>query len=224
LIAKIDNEALQAIETADWDDIYSRAIKYALSKLSFRTGTPREGVPKREEAEEFVNEAIKKVIEGCTEAEEGAGAKKGLRKWDPSRGALLDYLISVIKSDISHLYKSEEYISTSRMPRVEGSTDDEPIEVEELLKRACIPEKHAEGINPDPPQTPEEIYTVIEVRNGLLKAVEGKGELEDIALCVLDGAEKPGDIAEQLGVETRVVNNAKKRLKRIYDGILPRRK
>lgn len=219
---KIDNKTLHAIETADWDEIYPRAIKYALSKLSFRIGTPREGVPLIEEAEEFVNEAIKKVIEGCTDGEE-EGPKKGMRKWDPSRGALFDYLISVIKSDISHLYKSGEYTLTSRMPIVNGTKEDEPIEVEEFLKRTSVPEEHATFINPDPSQTPEEIYSVNEVRKRLLKAVEGDGELESVALCMLDGFEKPIDIAEQLGIETRVVNNTKKRLRRIYDNILPKR-
>ena len=219
----INNKLLHAVETADWDDIYPRAIKFAMSKLSFKTGSPREGVPKTEEAEEIVNEAIRKIIEGCT-GEETEGAKKGFRKWDPSRGTLVDYLLSVIKSDISHLYKSEDYVSVSRIPIVEGSIEDGPIEVEELLKRARVPEKHAAEMNPDPPQSPEEIYLVNEVRDGLLKAVEGDDELEGIILCMLDGFEKPGDIADQLGIAPSMVNNAKKRLKRIYDGILPTRK
>jgi hypothetical protein len=224
LTNKIDNKTLHAIETADWDDIYPRAVKYALSKLSFRTGTPREGVPLIEEAEDFVNEAIKKIIEGCNEGEGGKGPTKGIRRWDPSRGALLEYLLSVIKSDISHLYKSEEYTLTSRMPVIDGTNEDEPSEVEELLKRTNIPEEHAVSMNPDPPQTPEEIHSVNEISKGLLKAVEGDSELEGIALSMLDGFEKPSDIAEQLRIETRVVNNAKKRLQRIYDGILPKRK
>ena len=221
---KIDNKTLNAIETADWDDIYPRAVKFALSKLSFRTGAPREGVPLIEEAEDFVNEAIKKIIEGCNEGEEGEGPKKGMRRWDPSRGAFLQYLLSVIKSDISHLYKSEGYNLTSRMPIIAETNENEPIEVEEFLKRTDISEEHAISMNPDPPQTPEEIYSANEVRNRLLKAVEGDGELEGIALCMLDGFERPADIAEQVGVETRVVNNAKKRLQRKYDSILPKRK
>lgn len=215
----IDNKTLTAIETADWDDIYSRAVKFAVSKLSFKADVPRKGVPKEEEAEEFVNEAIKKIIEAAV-GEETEGVKKGLRKWDPNRGPLDKYLLSVIKSDISHLYESEEYLSTARMPISTGINEDDPIEVEELLKRACAPEKHADGINPDPPETPEESHSVNEVRNMLLKTVEGDSELEGIVLCMLDGFEKPGDIAEQLGIETRVVNNARKRLQRIYDSIL----
>ena len=220
---KIDNKMIDAIQAAEWDDIYPRAIKFALSKLSFRTGSPREGVPKEEEAHDIVNEAIKKIINGST-SEEREGMKKGLRKWDPSRGALVDYLFSVINSDISHLYKSEDYVTTSRIPITVENREDESIEVEELLKRACSSEKHAGGINPDPPLSPEDIHSANEVHNELLKAVEGDDELEGIVLCMLDGFEKPGDIAEQLGIKTSVVNNAKKRLKRIYESILPKRK
>lgn len=215
-------KTIDLIQEADWDDIYPRAIKFALSKLSFKSGSPLEGVPKKEVAHDIVNDAIKKIIDGCT-TEEKESSKKGFRKWDPNRGPLLDYLLSVIKSDISHLYESEYYVTTSRIPTSEGSSEDEPIETEQLPKRAG-PEKHAEGINPDPPQSPEEIYMANEVCNRLLKVVVGDDELEGIVLCMLDGFEKPGDIAEQLEIDTKVVNNAKKRLKRIYDGVLIRRK
>lgn len=202
-------KTIDLIQEADWDDIYPRAIKFALSKLSFKSGSPLEGVPKKEVAHDIVNDAIKKIIDGCT-TEEKESSKKGFRKWDPNRGPLLDYLLSVIKSDISHLYDSEYYVTTSRIPTSEGSSEDEPIETEQLLK--------------DPPQSPEEIYMANEVCNRLLKAVEGDDELAGIVLCMLDGFEKPGDIAEQLEIDTKVVNNAKKRLKRIYDGVLTRRK
>ncbi len=220
--SKLDNKTLQAIQTADWDDIYPRAVKFAVSKLSFMTGTPREGLPKADEAHDIVNEAIRKIIEGCISNDTDV-TEKGHRKWEPSRGPLLNYLFSVIKSDISHLYESEDYLSTSRMPITEESNEDECIEAEELLKRSCVPEKHADGINPDPQQSPEEIQIANELRDKLLKAVEGDGELEGIVLCMLDGFEKPGDIALQLGIKTSVVNNAKKRLKRIYESILPKR-
>lgn len=220
---RIDKKTLTLIQQADWDDIYPRAMKFALSKLSFRPGSPREGVSKAEEAHDIVNEAIKKVVEGCI-SEDTEGPMKGFRKWDPERGSLIEYLLFVIKSDISHLYASADYLSTSRIPIAKGSSEDDPVETEQLLKRARVPEKHADSINPDPPQSPEEAHLENEVRDSLLKAVEGDDELEGIVLCMLDGFEKPGDIAEQLGIETKVVNNAKKRLQRIYDGILPGRK
>jgi len=218
---KIEKGTLLAlIQQADWDDIYPRAIKYALSKLSFRSGSPRKGNPEQDEAECLVNEAIKKIIESCAE-KKSEGPTKGIRKWDPERGPLLDYLISVIRSDISHLYESQEYKLTSRLPVSSHHDDDiEPIETEELLNKAHNLDNHAAYIGPDSPQLADDALIEKETCNYLLEVVKGDDELENVVLCMLYGFSKNRDISEQLRVEVRDINNAKKRLRRAYQGVL----
>lgn len=215
-----NSRILELIQRADWDDIYPRAIKYALSKLSFRAGSPYKGVLKEDVAEGIVNEAIKKTLEGCVH-DGGAGPTKGVRKWEPEKVSLLDYLLSVIKSDISHLYESESYNLTSRMPvSPQNDGGSESIETEELLTRAHELDKHAAEISPDPPQSVDDILIEHEICDRLLKVIEGEDELESIVLCMLDGYSKPRDIAEQLSVEPKNIYNAKKRLERAYQGLL----
>lgn len=205
---KVENKILDLIQQADWDDIYPRLMKYALSKLSIRSGSPLEGVPTKTLAQDIVNEAIRKVIEGD-------------RKWDPERGSLFNYLkYSVIQSEISHLYESDYYYLTSRMPDTQGGRESVSVNTNEVSSRSQAPSEHAPSINPGIPQSPEEALVENEVHNQLLKAVEGDEELEGIVLCILEGHEKPKIIAELLGVNPTTIYNARKRLKKIYGDIL----
>ena len=208
---KVEKGILELIQQADWDDIYPRVLKYALKKLSFRSGSPFEGVPKEQVAHDIVSQTILKVIEGY-------------RKWNPERGPLLDYLIFVVKSDISHLYELDDYILTSRMPvSPQKDGDSESVEKEELLNGAHLLDKHAADISPDPPQLADNALIEHEACDRLLKVIEGDDELESIVLCMLDGFSKPIDIAEHLGVDPKDIYNAKKRLERAYQGLLQKK-
>lgn len=208
---KVGKDIMKLIQQADWDGIYSRALKYALTKLSFRSGSPFEGVPRKQVAHDIVSQAILKVIDGE-------------RKWDPEKGPLLNYLLDVIKSDISHLYATEDYNLTSRMPvSPQNDMGSEPIETEELLNRAHALDKHAADISQDPPQPADVALIEQETWDRLLEVVKGDNELENIVLCISYGFSKPRDIAEQMGVDPKIIYNAKKRLERAYQILLQKK-
>jgi RNA polymerase sigma factor (sigma-70 family) len=208
---KVEKGIVELIQQADWDDIYPRALKYALKKLSFLSGSPLEGVSKKQVAHDIVSQAILKIIDGD-------------RKWEPGRGTILNYLIYVVKSDISHLYRLDDYKLTSRMPvSPQKDNDRESIETEELLKKAHELDKHAADISPDPPQSVDNILIEHEICDSLLEVIDGDDELESIVRCMLDGFSKPRDIAEQLGVKPKNIYNAKKRLERAYQGLLQKK-
>jgi hypothetical protein len=219
---KDDSRVLELLKKADWDDITLRLIKYALSKLSFHPLSPLAGRPNKEKAEEMVQDAIIKTIQGAYDTNKNI--KKGIRRWDPDKVSLLDFLFGVLKSDIGHLYKDDkDYLMTSRMPAARNKDEDNSVEAEELIKRASAPEPHSINLNPNPQKTPEDIIEEGEIQDSLIKVVEGDDELVDIVTCMLCGFEKPDDIADQTGLDIKVVYNAKKRLNRIYNDILPRK-
>ncbi len=206
--SKIDNKVLELLHRADWEDIIPRLMKYVLSKLSIRTGSPLEGISINEIAHDIVNESIRKVVEGT-------------RKWDPARGPLLKFLkFSVIRSEIDHLYKSDYYDLTQRIHVSPDDAESEPAKIADLSDSSNKLDKQNSNIS----SASEQIINEIETRDSILKAVEGDDELTDIALCMLDGAYKPEEIANQLNVDTKVIYNAKKRLQRIYKDNIPKKK
>lgn len=76
---------------------------------------------------------------------------------------------------------------------------------------------------PKPVPTPEELVLAAEdetrVYRMVLDAVQGKPELEDIALCLMDGVHKARDIAENTGIEISRVYQLKRQLKTILDSL-----
>lgn len=212
MTGRSDKKILDLIQKADWDDIYPRAIKFAITQLWFLSRSPLRGAPKEQIAHDIVSQAILKII-------------NGYRKWEPDRGPLLEYLFSVIKSDISHLYESEDYVLTSRLPvSPQENSDGEFVEQEELLTRAHELDKHAADIAPDPPPLAYEVLIEYEICGHLLNVIKGDDELENIVLCMLEGFSKPRDIAEQLNVDIKIIYNAKKRLERAYNDLLRNKK
>lgn len=199
---KVEKRTIELIQQADWDDIVPRLMKYALTKLSIRSGSPLEGYSINEIAHDIVYNSIKKVIEGK-------------RKWEPDRGPLLKFVMfSVIRSEISHLYKSDYYSATQRMPVPQEDGDMNPVSRDDL----------PDNVDSDSNVAPDQNILEIEMRDSIFKAVEGDNELSDIVLCMYDGIDKPEDIANQLNVDVKVIYNAKKRLRRIYRDILPTKK
>lgn len=199
---KVEKRTLELIQQAEWGDIVPRLMKYALTKLSIRSRSPLEGHSIDDIAHDIVYDSIKKVIEGK-------------RQWDPDRGSLLNFLMfSVIRSDISHLYKSDYYDATQRLSIPQDDGDMNPISRNDVNN----------NIDRDGSAAPDKNILDNEMRDSIFKAVEGDDELSDIVLCMYEGIDKPEDIANQLNVDVKVIYNARKRLRRIYKDILPKKK
>lgn len=105
-----------SLANADWETITLRLVRYALFKvrrLEWRTGS---FLPKGMMPEDIALEAIRKTFEGSA-AGPRRGLKKGLRVWDPERYPdLLDFLKSVVDSDVHALVESSEHRLTNYSP------------------------------------------------------------------------------------------------------------
>jgi len=204
----VDDRTLRHLQEADWDDLIPRLTQYAIYKLSylrFHNNSPLSGISKEEIAQEIVMKSIFQVVNGT-------------RKWDLEKNEdLLNFLKSVVKSNISHLFSSKEYKQTKRLCKSSVDGYNQHNETKEFIERS---EEVNDSIFRDSPSTPEEIMIEKETCDRLLEIVKGDDELETVILCILEGYTKPKDIAEQMGVEPKVVYNLKKRLRRIYKDIL----
>ena len=209
----MEKKVSEFLENASWDQIIPELLKYALNKINlklFHTNSLLKGAYSSDIAGDVVMESIKKLLDGT-------------RSWDPdAKDDLTIHLKSVIKSEISHIDDGEESKITRRFP-TKNTSDDDPVEVEELLKIANPQEEHAAAIMPLPPLNPEEVIEEKErlerdraAMDNILERVKGDTELEDVILCIMEGIYKPREISDKLGVDVKDINNRQKRLRRIY--------
>jgi DNA-directed RNA polymerase specialized sigma24 family protein len=210
----VDNRKRDLLDQANWDEIIPRLLNYALSKLrrlDINASSPLAGMDLKHVAEEQVMEAISKVWDETV-------------IWDyEKKDDLLLFLKGVVKSIVSHLCDNKEYLKTKRFPIAAEMSDGEPIEVEEVLKRANPHEQHAEVMATTPFPNPDGILLEKEqgmqdkaVMDALLERLNGDKELEDTVMCIMAGLTSPREIAKEMGIETKHVNNLQKRLRRIY--------
>ena len=207
----MDSRTRELIEKADWQNILPKLVLFALNRLHlkvFESNSPFKGMLLKDIAEDVVMESIRKLLDET-------------RAWNPDeKDDLAIHLMTIIKSEISHLDDDMEHQVTKRFPINLGSNDDHP--VEELLIRAQPIEEHA-CASPDPPLSPEECleekeqfekYTLME--KTIMDKVNNLPELADVVLCIMMGITKPREIAAELGVAVTEINNRQKRLRRIY--------
>ena len=210
----MDNRKRALLDQANWDEIILQLSKYALSKLrrlDINVSSPLAGMDLNHVAEEQVMEAIRKVWDETV-------------TWDyEKKDDLLIFLKGVVKSLVSHLCDNEEYLKTKRFPIAAEMSDSEPVEVEEVLKRANPHEKHAEVMASTPLPNPDGMLLEEELgmqdkaaMDALLGRLNGDKELEDTVMCIMAGLTTPREIAKEMGVETKHVYNLQKRLRRIY--------
>ncbi len=81
----------------DWDDLVPRLLLLAMSRLSRMTWRGKRGgvAPGAAEAEDFVNDAIAKTMDG-------------VRIWRPDACTLFQHLAGIVVSDISHAANAAE--------------------------------------------------------------------------------------------------------------------
>lgn len=216
----MDNKTLELLENADWKRIIPELTQYALSRLRlkfFENNSPLNGSLPKDIAEDVVMESIRKVLDDT-------------RSWKPDeKDNFVIYLKSVIKSEISHLDDDKEHKTTERFPTKTGSNDGQY--VEELLEKAHPLEEHTEGVAIAPPLNPEESLEEKErfnrdkiMEEKIMEKVNHDPELADVVLCIMMGLSRPRDIAAELGIPVKEVNNRQKRLRRIYKDLCDRRR
>jgi len=187
---------LQALEDQLTDDMIMRLTAYAFEKQRRRVWQGAYGgeMPNGMEPGDLVVLAVEKVLDGR-------------RKWDPEKAPdLFEYLSSVIDSDVYHLVRgvpNRRIRRESTLSRRNGNGDER--------STAFLDEVPAEGPNPEEAIREKEAE---EFFWRLHDDVAGDPLLQGILECVFEGISKPKEMAEILGVKTKEINNAKKRLRR----------
>lgn len=210
----MDKRKRELLDKANWDEIIPRLLKYSLSKLwwlDINDNSPLAGKNLNQISEDQVMDAIGKLWDETV-------------MWDyDKKDDLLIFLKGVVKSQISHLCDNEEYLKTERFPIAPEGSSGEHVEVEEALKKAKPHEKHAEVMASAPIPVPDEVLMEKEqekqdkaAMDALLERMNGDKELEEVVMCIMAGSAKPREIAKEMGVETKHVNNLQKKLRRIY--------
>ncbi len=210
----MDKRKQEILDQAEWEDIIPKLLKHALSKLRrryFHNNSPLRGSKIDQIAQDQVMGAIAKLYDETI-------------SWDyEKKDNLLYFLQSIVNSQISHIFDDDEYLTTERFPTSSAESDSEHIEIEEMLKKANPHEKHARDMTPSAPPDPEAALLNKEqeeqdkaATGGLLERLKGDKELEDVVLCIMAGTVKPQEIAKEMGVEVKHVNNLQKKLRRAY--------
>lgn len=98
--------------SADWNgDILPRLTKFTNSLVRYYTWSSHASLPKGLQVEDIVVEAVAKTLAGL----KGDGSGKGVRKWNRDTcPSLLEFLMGVVRSDISALAKSGDHQLTDR--------------------------------------------------------------------------------------------------------------
>ncbi len=188
------NQFKEFLSSEEGKECYTKLLshsKYLLDRYQFASGKNLELDP-----EDIVSEAICKVLEDK-------------RHWDAESVSTEAALKKIIQSVIDHSFDTVKSLLTSRFLQDHDREVFVPLPAESEIN------SYAEGTRV---LTPEELFfsenDSKDFKVNLLKVLEGHPELEDIALCVLEGISKTQRIAEELGITVTEVNNRKKRLKR----------
>lgn len=197
-------QLLSEIKESEWDKLILNLTRYAFYEME-RKYWKYERVPKGLTAEDIALESISDLLEG-------------IRKWDyTNQPNLLNFLRSAVDSKISHLFEMKDYNLIERFPVTE---DDQ--EREELMKKADPVSEHA-CFSPADPQNPEETLIQKQVSerdkaavSALFEAVKGDDQLENLFMLIMDGYMKPSEIAEEMKIDVKEVNNLQKRLRRKF--------
>lgn len=183
------------LSDAEWEELVGKLTLHAhckLVKLYWRGVPYAKGgaVPGAPCAQDLAAEAIEAFLGGT-------------RRWDKTNYPdLLQFLLSVVDSKISHLAESVENRKTRRIDT--AKKDNEPAyKLRDKSKR------------------PDEIVIDEEVRLRTREAVLAELGDDELAKSLFECIEaeimKPAEIAEYLGLDVSDVNNTQKRLRRAVD-------
>lgn len=198
---KVPEKILTILADQPWEEITARLTYYALreSKRLYWQGILNGAFPGGLESKDIVAIAIEKVL-------------KGERNWNPdTHPNLLYYLKGVIDSDLNHLAESEE----NRVLRSESVLSD-AVDCNEDAPKTGYFDKLATSM-----PHPEEVFIQKELEKksdeflwGLYDFLNDTPVLQKIVECIIDGIDKPSDIAGTLGMPVKDIYNLKKKLQR----------
>ena len=206
----MDENVLQRIRQADWRRIALELTRYAAWRVQKWPRRTRVTVERRLSPEDLAYNAIAAVVGGP--GRDGRAAK-GQRAWDPDRHPdLLDHLKNIVDSLASAAGTSEE---TNRVQQYHLTEDGEETEKPPpRLGRSFDPPKSEWSSGP--PRNPEELLLAKEADEAafelVMSAAEGDDELEKILEAMMEGNEKPAEIAEATGIDVKRIYQLRRKL------------
>ena len=207
----MDEDILERIQQADWPRIALELAVYAARKLRRLPPRVRESVGRRLCPDDLAYSAIEAVVAGPGRSRR---ASKGERAWDPDRDPdLLTHLKGVVDSLVS----SEGTGKETELARAYHRTkDDEEVEKPPPVPGRAFDPPRSEWSS-GPPANPEQLLLDNEDHDAtlerILSAVDGDDELTQVLEALMEGNEKPAEIAESTGMDVKRVYQLKRRLK-----------
>lgn len=207
----MSKEALKKFKEADWERIQLELAMYAVFKTQKLRWKTAQGLPRGLLPEDLVINAIQKTLEGLTSEETG----RGIRNWDPEKYPdLMDFLKSVIDSDVNALVLSEEHRLTNY------SAEASPEDAENMLHSSIGgSEETAESLLSTRESAREEREIYDRLMNELRIAcsndedeiivLEAYRELADRDISL-----KPAELVKYTGLSEERVRNARRRIER----------
>ena len=177
----------------DWDDLVPRLLLLAMSRLSRMTWRGQRGsiAPGAAEAEDFVNDAIAKTMDG-------------VRVWSEAKCSLFQHLAGIVVSDISHAATAAENRLTladdGKTARIGGWPPDRADDVpgqEQIALWRCEQRRlldHLRGIDPI------------------------MGEMA--ALILIEDVDQTRELSSRLDLSPSEIANLRKRIKRATNAYL----
>lgn len=200
-------EALNDFMNANWEDILPRLTRFAQkwSKCRYKWRGPGD-LPGGLTVKDIVIGAVQKTLEGL----KGSNPGKGVRIWNPSNcPSLLDFLMGVVRSDLSSLAKSHDHQRTDR--------ESKDLNLDEL-----------EGIHPQLKDTASS-NRYEELMEQLNPRVKNDEEVEQLLIAyqeLVSAGEEIGskEVMELTGFTYPQFRNAKRRLQAIVESIFSNEK
>jgi hypothetical protein len=189
---KYNPKIREELEKADWKEISFKLLWYATSKAKMLRAIGIADV----DPEDLIQEAISLAY--------GVGPNDTYRNWNKELYPdLVGFLISVIKSIVSHKKENREKFKTQTIDDDFGDKDLKPLS----------------------PENPEELVTkkhdLAKLKQAIYERVKGDEEVGMVLLCFEDRISKPQQIAEETDYDINRINNALRRLRRKTKDLAP---
>lgn len=177
-------------QISDWHRLSKELTLYAAKRAKARYWGPNghaERLPKGYQADDLAKKAIADLF-------------RGKRRWDPDQEPdLLEYLCGVVDSLLSNLLRSKEFTALK--------TSVDAVDVADCLPCA----------EPNPEERIQKAQIEGRLLDGLYERSAKDPLVRGILECLMEDEDRPREIAAKLNCSVSEVNNAKKRLSRMFD-------
>ena len=196
-----EDKILALLEAADWKQIIKKLTHHAIWRASlytWKSGSPYL-LPGGKTPEDVALEAVGKIWSGT-------------RDWDPDKYPdIFVHLKWIVKSDIGHLFSSEEHQKSAPMPDTKDSEKNKP----DILESASLLNSNGNTSTPEEELIAQEDRDFQDmIKRELYSSVEDNDDLGYLLLCFEEGIDKPGEIAEKMHWDVTKVYNLKRTLLR----------